>query len=216
MIIAIDGPAASGKGTLAKRIAAHYGLDHLDTGLLYRGVARDMLEAGTALADPEQAARFAARLAPETLEEHELRSAGMGEAASVIAQFPAVRDALFTIQRQFAEKRKGAVVEGRDIGTVIFPDADIKLYITAHRSERARRRCNELAARGENVTEASVYADLEKRDLRDQNRSAAPLRIAQDALLLDTTKLDIETSYFEAVRLIDAAAAQALKKEMLD
>lgn len=205
MIIAIDGPAASGKGTLAKRIAAHYGFDHLDTGLLYRAVARNMLHADEDLNDAEIAARYASELDPSTLDETELRGGEIGEAASVVAQIPEVREALFMFQRRFAAEREGSVVEGRDIGTVIFPLADVKLYITAHRSARARRRFKELAERGEKTTEEDVYADLEKRDLRDQSRASAPLRIAEDALLLDTTKLDIEAAYFAAVRLIDTA-----------
>jgi cytidylate kinase len=129
----------------------------------------------------------------------------MGEAASVIAQIPEVRAALLETQKAFAAQRPGAVVEGRDIGTVIFPEAEVKLYITADLRERARRRHLELVALGDTVTEDAVFADLEKRDLRDQSRAAAPLRMADDAHLLDTTKLDIETAFFAAVRLIDAA-----------
>lgn len=205
MIIAIDGPAASGKGTLAKRIAAHYGLDHLDTGLLYRMVARNMLRANEDLNDAKVAARYAAELDPTALDEDEMRGGGIGDAASVIAQYPEVREALLMFQRRFAAERDGAVVEGRDIGTVIFPEAEVKLYITADRSERAKRRYGELVARGEQTTEEAVRAELEKRDLRDQTRASAPLRMAEDALLLDTTELDIEASYIAAVRLIDAA-----------
>lgn len=209
MIIAIDGPAASGKGTLAKRIAAHYGLDHLDTGLLYRMVARNMLRANEDLSDAEAAARYAADLDPSSLDENEMRGGGIGDAASVIAQYPEVREALLMFQRRFAAERDGAVVEGRDIGTVIFPEAEVKLYITANRGERAKRRFEELTARGERTTEATVLADLEKRDMRDQTRASAPLRIAEDALLLDTTELDIEASYIAAVRLIDAAKGRS-------
>lgn len=209
MIIAIDGPAASGKGTLAKRIANHYGLAHLDTGMLYRGVAREMIEAGEDLHDAAAAERAARRLDPAKLDDTVLRVRHMGEAASVIAQLPNVREALLEAQRSFAEERAGAVVEGRDIGTVIFPDADIKLYITAGLEERARRRYHELIARGETTNEETVYADLEKRDQRDQNRAASPLRMAADAHLLDTTKLDIEAAYFAAVRLIDAAIGKS-------
>ncbi|HKJ61830.1 MAG TPA: (d)CMP kinase [Hyphomicrobiales bacterium] len=209
MIIAIDGPAASGKGTLAKRIAAHYGFDHLDTGLLYRAVARNMLRADENLYDAEIAARYANELDPSTMDETELRGGGIGEAASVIAQIPQVREALFMFQRRFAAERDDAVVEGRDIGTVIFPKAEVKLYITAHRSERAKRRFRELVERGEQTTEEDVYADLEKRDQRDQTRASAPLRIAEDALLLDTTELDIDASYFAAVRLIDTAIGRS-------
>lgn len=209
MIIAIDGPAASGKGTLAKRIAQRYRLAHLDTGMLYRAVARDMIEAGESLNDAAAAERAARRLDPAKLDDGALRVRHMGEAASVIAQFPAVREALLETQRNFAKKRAGVVVEGRDIGTVIFPDADVKLYVTADLRERARRRYRELMERGETTTEETVFADLEKRDRRDQSRAASPLRMAEDAHLLDTTKLDIETALFAAVRLIDAAIGRS-------
>ncbi|WP_088346904.1 MULTISPECIES: (d)CMP kinase [Rhodomicrobium] len=209
MIIAIDGPAASGKGTLAKRIAQHYGLAHLDTGMLYRGVARDMLAAGIPLEDQTAAEHAARSLDPTTLEDAELRARHMGEAASVIAQFPAVRAALLEAQKAFAERRSGAVVEGRDIGTVIFPNADVKLFITADLAERARRRHLELTTLGESISEQDVFADLEKRDHRDQYRTASPLRMAEDAYLLDTTKLDIEAAFFAAVRLIDAAIGRS-------
>ncbi len=205
MIIAIDGPAASGKGTLAKRIAQHYGLPHLDTGMLYRGVAREMIEAGEDLSNPRAAERAACRLDPTTLSDPNLRVRYMGEAASVIAQVPAVREVLLEVQRSFAASRTGAVVEGRDIGTVIFPDAEVKLYVTADLGERVRRRHRELVERREAVTQSVVYSDLEKRDRRDQSREVSPLRMAEDAHLLDTTKLDIETAFFTAIRLIDAA-----------
>ena len=209
MIIAMDGPAASGKGTLAKRIALRYGLPHLDTGMLYRGIARDMMRRGERLDDAEAAERAARALDPATLQDSALRDRHMGEAASVVAQFPAVRAALLEAQKAFAAQRPGAVVEGRDIGTVIFPEAEVKLYVTADLRERARRRHLELIARGEHITEDAVYADLERRDLRDQSRAAAPLRMAEDAHLLDTTKLDIETAFFAAVRLIDAAIGRS-------
>ena len=209
MIIAMDGPAASGKGTLAKRIALRYGLPHLDTGMLYRGVARDMLGRGERLEDAAAAERAARALDPATLQDAALRERHMGEAASVVAQFPAVRAALLETQKAFAAQRPGAVVEGRDIGTVIFPQAEVKLFVTADLRERARRRHLELIERGEYLTEDAVYADLEKRDLRDQSRAAAPLRMAEDAHLLDTTKLDIETAFFAAVRLIDAAIGRS-------
>jgi cytidylate kinase len=209
MIIAMDGPAASGKGTLAKRIALRYGLPHLDTGMLYRGIARDMMRRGERLDDADAAERAARALDPATLQDPGLRDRHMGEAASVVAQFPAVRAALLETQKAFATQRPGAVVEGRDIGTVIFPEAEVKLYITADLRERARRRHLELIERGEHITEDAVYADLEKRDLRDQSRAAAPLRMADDAHLLDTTKLDIEAAFFAAVRLIDAAIGRS-------
>lgn len=209
MIIAIDGPAASGKGTLAKRIARHYGFAHLDTGMLYRGVARDMIEAGEDLDDPVAAQRAAQRLDAAGLDDPALRARNMGEAASVVAQVPGVRAALFETQRAFARQHPGVVVEGRDIGTVIFPDADVKLYVTADLSERARRRHGELTERGEATTAKAVYADLEKRDRRDQSRPVSPLRMADDAHLLDTTKLDIETAFLAAVRLIEAAIGRS-------
>jgi CMP/dCMP kinase len=209
MIIAIDGPAASGKGTLAKRIALRYGLPHLDTGMLYRAVARDMMRAGQTLEDPAAAERAARALDPATLDDRLLRARFMGEAASIIAQFPQVREALLKTQRTFASERAGAVVEGRDIGTVIFPEADVKLFVTADLRERARRRCQELAERGEAASEDAVYADLEKRDQRDKTRTVSPLRMAEDAHLLDTTKLDIEAAFFAAVRLIDAAIGRS-------
>lgn len=209
MIIAIDGPAASGKGTLAKRIALRYGLPHLDTGMLYRAIARDMIRRGERLDDAEAAELAARALDPATLQDLALRDRHMGEAASVVAQFPAVRAALMEMQKAFAAQRPGAVVEGRDIGTVIFPEAEVKLYVTADLRERARRRHLELIARGEHISEDAVYADLEKRDLRDQSRAAAPLRVAEDAHLLDTTKLDIEAAFFAAVRLIDAAIGRS-------
>lgn len=208
MIIAIDGPAASGKGTLAKRIALRYGLAHLDTGMLYRGVARDMINAGLDLNDMAAAEQAAKVLDPATLMDSSLRARYMGEAASIIAQLPAVREALLQRQRDFVIQRQGGVVEGRDIGTVIFPDADIKIFITADIAERARRRYIELTGRGEDTTQETVLADLQKRDERDKNRAVSPLRMAADAHLLDTTKLDIEAAFFAAVRLIDTTINQ--------
>jgi len=209
MIIAIDGPAASGKGTIAKRLAAHYGIAHLDTGMLYRGVARDLITADKSLDDPVAAERAARGLDPSTLDDRNLRARHMGEAASVVAQFPAVRDALLETQRRFAREKAGAIVEGRDIGTIVLPDADVKIYITADLQERARRRFWELTAVGETTTEEAVHADLAKRDERDQSRKVSPLRMADDAHLLDTTKLDIEAAFFAAVRLIDAATGRS-------
>jgi CMP/dCMP kinase len=205
MIIAIDGPAASGKGTLAKRIAVHYGFAYLDTGMLYRAVGRDVLRAGASLDDASAAEQAAKVLDVSTLDDPVLRSREAGEAASRVAVVPAVRAALLQLQRDFGKSEPGAVVEGRDIGTVIFPDAHVKLYVTADVTERACRRYLELAAAGATVNEEDILADLLKRDERDQNRTAAPLCIASDAHLLDTTKLDIESSFFAAVRFIDAA-----------
>ena len=210
MIIAIDGPAASGKGTLAQRLALRFGLPHLDTGMLYRAVARSVLESGGRLEDAGTAEAAARALDPLTLADKGLRGSHMSEAASVVAAHPAVRAALLDMQKEFARRPKGAVVEGRDIGTVVCPDADIKLFVTADLEERARRRYRELLARGEDVTEAAVLDDLRKRDERDRSRAASPLRMAADAHLLDTTKLDIEAAFFAAVRLIDAAIGRAV------
>ena len=210
MIIAIDGPAASGKGTLAQRLALRYGLPHLDTGMLYRAVARDVLASGESL-DNAAAGETAARaLDYTTLGDKNLRGRHMSEAASIIAAHPAVRSALLDMQKAFARRPQGAVVEGRDIGTVVCPEADIKLFVTADLEERARRRFHELRARGETVSEAAVLDDLRKRDERDSSRSVSPLRMAADAHLLDTTKLDIEAAFFAAVRLIDAAIGRAV------
>jgi CMP/dCMP kinase len=204
MIIAIDGPAASGKGTLAKRIAEKYDFAYLDTGMLYRAVGRDVLKSGASLDDAEAAERCARLLDYATLGDPLLRSREMGEAASKVAVVPGVRAVLLQMQRDFRACDPGAVVEGRDIGTVIFPDAEIKLYITADIEERARRRARELTAAGAVVSVDAILADLQKRDARDQGRAEAPLTIAPDAHLLDTTKLDIEQAFFAAVRYIDA------------
>jgi cytidylate kinase len=187
MIIAIDGPAASGKGTLAKRIAAHYGFHHLDTGLLYRGVARAVLDQGKSLQDENAATAIARALDFSELDEARLRGAEAGEAASVISVYAGVRQALLEGQRTFAKTAPGTVLDGRDIGTVICPDADAKLFITASPEERAKRRFLELSGTGSPITYDDVLADIKRRDERDQNRSTAPLKLAADAALLDTT-----------------------------
>jgi cytidylate kinase len=205
MIIAIDGPAASGKGTLAKRLAEHYRLPHLDTGLLYRGVGRAVLDAGHDLADETAAREAASRLAVEALNEDRLRGPEMGEAASVVAAFPAVRALLLDVQRRFAAQPGGAVLDGRDIGTVIAPGADAKIFVTASPEERARRRHLELNRRGEPVPYDEVLADIRRRDERDAGRGTAPLKAADDAALLDTTSLDIETAFRAALALVEKA-----------
>ncbi len=207
MIIAVDGPSASGKGSVSRRLAAHLGLPYLDTGLLYRAVARDMLERGLALDDEEAGVRAAKSLDLNGLDDPHLRERRMGEAASQVAASPAVREALLELQRDFAHQPGGAVLDGRDIGTVVCPAADVKLYIAASPEERARRRYLELRERGEDVDEDEIYQDILKRDRRDQERSAAPLRKADDAHLLDTTNLDIEQAFKAALGLIDAARA---------
>jgi cytidylate kinase len=205
MILAIDGPAASGKGTIAKRLAAHYGLPHLDTGLLYRAVARALIDFDHPLEDEEAALRAAQSLDPAHLDEDRLRGRAMGEAASVVAAIPEVRAALVDWQRRFARRPEGAVLDGRDIGTVICPEADVKIFVTATPEERARRRHRELGARGEAVSYETVLADIQRRDERDSQRPTAPLRPAPDACLLDTTVLDIEAAFRAAVDIVDGA-----------
>ena len=209
MIIAIDGPAASGKGTLGKRIAAHYGLAHLDTGKLYRAVARDTLAMGKSPADASAALIAAKALDLATLGDPHLMDGGLGEAASIVASHPEVREALLAYQRAFARRKPGAVLDGRDIGTVICPDADVKLFVTAAPEERARRRYRELREAGNGISEAEVLADIRRRDERDKNRAAAPLVQAEDAVLLDTTNLDIDAAFKAAIDLIDAAMRPA-------
>ena len=204
MIIAIDGPAASGKGTLACRLAAHFGLPHLDTGLLYRGVARALLDAGRSLDDPAAAEATARALDLQNLDEARLRGREMGEAASVVSAFPAVREALLHLQRRFAARGGGAVLDGRDIGTVVCPRADIKLFVTASAEVRAERRHRELLAKGESGSFEAVLADIRRRDARDSSRAAAPLRPAADAVLLDTTELDAEAAFRATLDLVES------------
>ena len=205
MIVAIDGPAASGKGTLARRLATHYGLNYLDTGLLYRAVAYALISRGLSPADEDAACAAARDLDPAALDEPALRGRGIGEAASIVAAIPGVRDLLRAFQRRFAASPPGAVLDGRDIGTVVCPDADVKLFVTASAEERARRRWKELNESGENAALADIVADLRLRDARDSERAVAPLRPAADAHLLDTTELDIEAAFRAAVELIDGS-----------
>lgn len=207
LVIAIDGPAASGKGTLAKRLAAHYGLPHLDTGLLYRAVAFALLRSGQSLDDRDAAARAAETLDAGSLTDSRLRDRAMGEAASRISAVPEVRAALLAWQRRFAADPAGAVLDGRDIGTVVCPAASVKLFITASALERARRRHRELAGRGEAASLEGILADIEARDARDSSRSAAPLRMADDAVRLDTTELDAAAAFDEARAIIERARA---------
>ena len=210
MIIAIDGPAASGKGTIARRLAARYGLPHLDTGLLYRATARVLIERGDRLDDPEHAIAAARGLALTDFNEADLRGAEMGEAASVVAAIPQVRAALLDVQRNFAARDGGAVLDGRDIGTVICPNADAKIFITADPETRAQRRALELAQRGERIDFAEVLADIRKRDERDSGRSSAPLVAAADAARLDTTSLDIDAAVAAAVNIVEARRASSV------
>lgn len=204
MIIAIDGPAAAGKGTLARRLAAHFGLPYLDTGLLYRAVARRVIDAGGDPADVEAASRAARALEPADTRRDDLRGPPVDEAASQVAAIPAVRAALFDFQRGFAQA-SGAVLDGRDIGTVIFPDATAKLFVTASAEERGRRRWAELRARGVEADLAGVLAELRARDAADAARHAAPMKPAVDAMVLDTTTLDADAAFARALALIAQA-----------
>ncbi len=212
MIIAIDGPAASGKGTLARRLAEHFGLPHLDTGLLYRATARAVLDEGRDLSNVKAAVAAARGLALLDFDEERLRGREMGEAASIVAAMPDVRQALVEMQRSFARRPGGAVLDGRDIGTVICPEAQVKIFVTATAETRATRRALELKSRGEKVDYAEVLEDIRKRDERDANRSFAPLRPADDAAVLDTTKLDVEAAFQAALEMAErqyAAASQS-------
>jgi cytidylate kinase len=205
MIIAIDGPAASGKGTIAKQIASVYGLHHLDTGLLYRAVAKAVLDAGHSPDDVAQATAAAIELNPKQFAENALKAKAITDASSVVAAIPQVREALINYQRAFATKPPGAVLDGRDIGTVIAPGADVKLFVVATPEERAKRRVLELRRRGEDADEEEVLADLLRRDERDAKRTAAPLLQAPDAHLLDTTHLGIDAAFRAAIAIIEAA-----------
>jgi len=207
MIIAIDGPAASGKGTLGKRLAAHYGLRHLDTGLIYRAVTKALVDAGDRLDDVDRAVAAANALDPGGFDEKALKSHAIGEAASIVSALPEVRAALLAFQRDFGRAPPGAVLDGRDIGTVIFPDADVKIYVDATPEIRARRRPAEIASTGGAVSEAEVLADIRRRDERDTRRAAAPLRPAPDAHLLDTTHLDIDAAFWAAIDIVEAVRA---------
>jgi CMP/dCMP kinase len=203
MIIAIDGTTSSGKGTLAKRLAKHYGLPHLDTGLLYRAVAKAAIEASVDIRDESGCAALAARIDLADFDERDLRSAGVGAAASVVASLGAVRRALFDLQRKFAQQTGGAVLDGRDIGTVIAPDADVKLWVDASVEERARRRFLELSNMGEDVTEASVLEQLRERDARDAARKDAPMKPADDAVWIDTTRMTPDECLARAIEIVE-------------
>ncbi len=207
MIIALDGPAASGKGTLGKRLAAHYGLRHLDTGLLYRAVAKALVDAGEPLDDPAKGAAAARALDPSRFDEKLLKSHATGEAASIVSALPEVRAVVLAFQRDFGRAPPGAVLDGRDIGTVIFPQAEVKIFVTAAPQVRARRRTAEMQAAGLPAREADVLADILRRDERDTTRAVAPLRPAPDAHLLDTTHLDIDAAFRAAVDIVEAVRA---------
>ena len=205
-IVAVDGPAASGKTTLAQRLAAEFGLEFLDTGLLYRAVAHRLLERGQAFDDVAAAAGAAAALAAADLGAPALRDERVSQGASKVAVIPAVREALLAFQRRFGGGGPGAVLAGRDIGTVVRPDAARKIFVTASTEERARRRCRELQAKGVPSIYERVLEDLRERDARDRSRAVAPLLPAGDALLIDTTDKDIETAFAIARAYVAGAA----------
>lgn len=204
-VIAIDGPAAAGKGTLSRRIADEYGFHHLDTGLTYRACAKALLDAGLPLDDEAQAAGMALKVDLSGLDRSVLSAHAIGEAASKIAVMPSVRRALVEAQRAFSERAPGTVLDGRDIGTVVCPDASVKLYVTASAEVRAKRRFDEIVSGGGEATFEDVLADVIKRDERDMNRADSPLKPADDAHLIDTTEMGIEAAFQAAKRLIDAA-----------
>ena len=206
MIVAVDGPSASGKGTVARRLARALSLAYLDTGQIYRAVAARVLAAGKDPADPDAAVAAAQALIPEDLDRPNLRDEDVGQAASIVAAIPAVRAALLGFQRGFAQSPpgggKGAILDGRDIGTVVFPGADAKLYVTASPEVRARRRHEELIGRGADSIYARVLEDMKERDRRDESRAVAPSRPAPDALVLDTSSLDPDEVFETALAFI--------------
>ncbi len=204
LVVAVDGPAAAGKGTLARRLAAELGLPYLDTGLLYRAVGRRVLDRGADPRDAAVAAAEARALTPDDLARGDLRGPAADMAASAVAAIPEVRAALLDWQRDFGA-RHGAVMDGRDIGTVVFPAAPVKLFVTASSEARAHRRWSELQARGQDVPLAQVEAEMRARDAQDAGRSTAPMKPAEDATLLDTTLLDAEAAFQAALRVVRAS-----------
>ena len=201
-VIAIDGPAASGKGTLARRLAEYFHLPHLDTGLLYRATACVLLDNGASLLDEALAERAARGLSLTDFDARRLRSRELGEASSIVASIPAVRAALLDLQRQFATRTEGAVIDGRDIGTVICPEASVKIFVTASPETRAQRRVIELIAAGETADYTSILSEVKQRDARDLTRSISPLVAANDAVMLDTTELDRDAAFNAALAII--------------
>ena len=204
MIIAIDGPAASGKGTLGRRLAAHFGLRHLDTGLIYRAVAKALLDAGHPLDDAVRATAAAQALDPAQFDEKTLKGHAIGEAASIVSAIPQVRSALVAFQRDFAKTPPGAVLDGRDIGTVICPDADVKIFVTAAPEERARRRAADPAHASSQSSQLSEVATaLAERDKSDSTRAASPLAVASDAVVIDTTGISVDDVIERVLALVE-------------
>jgi len=199
MIIAVDGPAAAGKGTIARALATHFGYNFLDTGALYRMVGLAVIRSARDPADTGAAIAAATSLDPSGFADRDLRTEAVGAAASIVAVVPEVRSALLSLQRDFARKQPGAVLDGRDIGTVVCPDADVKLYVTASPEVRAARRQKELGA----ASYAEVLAEIRARDLRDSQRATAPLLPAKDAVILDTSELDIAAAVEAAIAIAD-------------
>jgi cytidylate kinase len=203
MIIALDGPAASGKGTLARRLAQHFSLPHLDTGLLYRATAQSLIEQGHNLNDAAAAVSAARGLSLTNFNEEVLRGREAGAGASLVGAIPDVRAALFEMQRSFAQRAGGAVLDGRDIGTVICPEADVKIFVTANPETRATRRALEHKQRGEKFDYDVILADIRQRDALDASRSVAPLKAAEDAHILDTSFLDIASAFAAALAIVE-------------
>jgi len=203
LVIAVDGPAASGKGTIAKRLAAHFGLPHLDTGLLYRAVGWRSFQTG------EAPVEVAARLGSGDLDDPALRGDEAGQQASKVGAIPEVRANLLKFQKEFSSQAPGAVLDGRDIGTVICPDAPVKLFVTASTEVRAERRYRELRAQGVDTIKPRVLAEMAERDRRDSERAAAPLRAAPDAWLLDTSDMDADTAFAAALAFIERKGFRA-------
>lgn len=200
--VAIDGPAGAGKGTIARAVAAQFGFEHLDTGLLYRAVGRRTLDQGRGTLDEGVAELVARELTPQLLSRDDLRTVMAGRAASRVAAMPGVRKALLEFQRSFARREGGAVMDGRDIGTVICPEAEVKLFVTADAPTRARRRHRELTEAGRSTPYEAVLAEIEERDRRDSGREDAPLAQAEDAHLLDTTEMSVDQAVAEAIRIV--------------
>ena len=207
LVIAVDGPLASGKGTIARALAAHFDLPFMDTGSLYRGVAVNMIQDGADPGNAELAEDYARRLDPSTIREADIRSAGAGSVASIVSAHKGVRSALLQMQKDFAASDKGAVLDGRDIGTVIAPDADVKLFVTASEEVRASRRHAELIHRGEEISFENVLSQLRERDGRDAARQDAPMAKADDALELDTSEMSIDEAVKAAIDLVESKVA---------